>query len=275
MIRREKSGDRSQSAIGVRSVERALRLLEQLSAGDGANLSQLARETELSISTCHRLLTTLQSHGFVQFERNGSQWMIGHRTLAVGVAFSRVRDLVGIAHNVMSRLARETGELVNLGTMTDNDIVFLHRIDPRRSAASNPAARSAIPAHCSSIGKAILSTLHDDAVREDMAGRPLLPLTERSITHQRQLLADLRHSRDRGFALDDEENTVGLRCVAAPIFDEFRRPKAAVSIAASAGRLNDEQVAIFGRMVAAAASEITAACGGSAPKGQLARIGTR
>jgi IclR family acetate operon transcriptional repressor len=100
-----------------------------------------------------------------------------------------------------------------------------------------------------------------------MAGRPLLPLTERSITRQRQLLTDLRHSRNRGFALDDEENTVGLRCVAAPIFDEFRRPKAAVSIAASAGRLNNEQVAILGRMVAASASEITAACGGSAPTG--------
>jgi IclR family acetate operon transcriptional repressor len=265
MIRREKRGGRSRSAIGVRSVERALRLLEQLSAGDGANLSQLARETELSISTCHRLLTTLQSHGFVRFERTGAQWLIGHRTLAVGVAFSRARDLVGLAHHVMARLARESGELVNLGTMSDNSIVFLDRINPRCSGVSNPTARPAIPAHCSSIGKAILSTLHDDVVREDMTGRRLLPLTEKSITHQRQLLADLRHSRDRGFALDDEENTVGLRCVAAPIFDEFRRPKAAVSIAASVGRLNDEQIAIFGRMVAAAATEITTACGGSAP----------
>jgi IclR family acetate operon transcriptional repressor len=265
MDQRDRKGDRS--AIGVRSVERALRLLEQISTGDGASLSQLARATGLSVSTCHRLLTTLQSHGFVHFQRQGSQWRIGHRTLAVGVAFSRVRDLVGLAHHVMSRLARESGELVNLGTRSDNSIVFLHRVNLHHTGMSNATARPAIPAHCSSIGKAILSTMDEDSVREEMAGLALVPLTEKSITHRKRLLADLRHCRDRGFAFDDEENTVGLRCVAAPIFDEFRRPNAAVSIAAPVGRLNDEQVAIFGRMVAVAASEITAACGGSLPEG--------
>jgi IclR family transcriptional regulator, acetate operon repressor len=264
MNRSDKEGDRS--ATGVRSVERALRLLEQISMSDGANLSQLALETGLSISTCHRLLTTLQSHGFVQFQRQGSQWRIGHRTLAVGVAFSRARDLVGLAHHVMSRLARESGELVNLGTMSNSSIVFLHRVNLHSTGTSNATARPAIPAHCSSIGKAILSTMHNDDVREEMAGLALVPLTEKSITHRKRLFADLRNCRDRGFAFDDEENTVGLRCVAAPIFDEFRQPKAALSIAAPVGRLNDEQVAIFGRMVAAAAGEITIACGGSAPK---------
>jgi IclR family transcriptional regulator, acetate operon repressor len=265
MVESSKKCDGADLGSGVRSVERALRLLEQLSASGGANLSELARDTRLSLSTCHRLLTTLQERGFVQYERKCSQWMIGHQTLAVGAAFAKARDLVSLARHIMGRAARDSREIVNLGAMSGREIMFLHRIDPHapRTAGGFPAG--SIPAHCSSIGKAILAGLHEHDVRDLIGIRPLASCTEKSITRPRQLLVDLRHCGKRGFAIDNEENTIGLRCVAAPIFDEFRRPIAAVSIAAAAKRLNSEQIAVFGDIVAAAARDITRACGGSAP----------
>jgi IclR family acetate operon transcriptional repressor len=250
---------------GVRSVERALLLLEHLSATGGVNLSQLARDTRLSVSTCHRLLTTLQGHGFVRYDRASWQWLVGHRALAVGASFAHARDLVGLARPIMVRAARESGQIVNLGVTSGGDVAFLHRIDPGAPKAPCGPVVSSIPVHCSSIGKAILAGLAEYEVRDLIETQGLASRTAKSITRAAQLFADLKHCEKRGFAIDDEENTVGLRCVAASIFDEFSRPAAAVSIAASAQRLNAEQIAAFGRIVRAAADDITRAYGGAVP----------
>jgi IclR family transcriptional regulator, acetate operon repressor len=249
----------------VRSVERALLLLEHLSATGGINLSQLARDTQLSVSTCHRLLTTLQGRGFVRYDRTSWQWLVGPRALAVGAAFADARDLVGLARPIMVRAARESGQVVNLGVTSGGDIAFLHRIDPGAPRTPCGPIVASIPVHCSSIGKAILAGLHEREVRDLIVTRGLASRTAKSITQAKQLFADLRHCEKRGFAIDDEENTVGLRCVAAPIFDEFCRPAAAVSIAAAADRLDSEHIAAFGRIVRAAADDITRAYGGSVP----------
>jgi IclR family transcriptional regulator, acetate operon repressor len=263
-------GELSKSGRGadlgaVRSVERALLLLEHLSATGGVNLSQLARDTRLSVSTCHRLLTTLQGCGFVRYDRASWQWLVGPRALAVGATFAHARDLVGLARPIMIRAARESGQIVNLGVASGADVAFLHRIDPNATKAPGGPVVSSIPVHCSSIGKAILAGLQEREVRDLIEAQGLPSRTEKSITRAKQLFADLRHSEKRGFAIDDEENTIGLRCVAAPIFDEFCRPAAAVSIAASVNRLDGEQIAAFGRIVRSAADDITRAYGGAVP----------
>lgn len=255
----------SADAGAVRSVERALLLLEHLSATGGINLSQLARDTRLSVSTCHRLLTTLQARGFVRYDRTSWQWLVGHRALAVGATFAEARDLVGVARPIMVRAARESGQMVNLGVTSAAGVAFLHRVDPRTPSMSGAPVVSSIPLHCSSIGKAILARLQEHEVRDLIEADGLAPRTAKSITRAKQLFADLKHCERRGYAIDDEENTVGLRCVAATIFDEFCRPAAAVSIAAAAERLDGERIDTFGRIVRAAANDITRAYGGSVP----------
>jgi IclR family transcriptional regulator, acetate operon repressor len=254
-----------ENAGNVRAVVRALRLLECLAAARRSKLTALAQEMGLSVSTCHRLLTTLQAQGFVRFEKKSACWEVGHRALAVGANFANARDLVALAHPFMLRAAGETRAIVNLGATAGADCIFLHRVDPAIQAGASVAGVGAIPAHCSSIGKAILASFHESEVRELIRGEGLSSRTEKSITNRRQLLADLRTSERRGFALDDQENTVGLRCVAAPIYNEFRRPVAAISLAAPASSLSDDQIPVFGQVVAAAAREITVAYGGAPP----------
>jgi IclR family acetate operon transcriptional repressor len=217
------------------------------------------------VSTCHRLLTTLQGRGFVRYDRTSWQWLVGYRALAVGATFAEARDLVNLARPIMVRAARESGQMVNLGVTSGAAVAFLHRVDPRAPNTPSHLVMSSIPVHCSSIGKAILAGLQQREVRELIETEGLPPRTAKSITHVKQLFADLKHCEKRGFAIDDEENTVGLRCVAAPIFDEFFRPAAAVSIAASAERLDGERIVTFGRIVRAAANDITRAYGGAVP----------
>ena len=266
MIQPDKKLHNADFSSGVRSVERALELLEQLSASGGATLSQLARDTRLPVSTCHRLLTTLQGRGFVHYDHSSWRWVIGARALAVGATFANARDIVGLARRIMRRVARESGEIVNLGAASGDEILFLNRIDPHAPTMARSSSATFIPVHCSSIGKAILAGLHEREVQDIIGKAPLSSRTEKSITRRKHLLADLRVCGQRGFAVDDEENTPGLRCVAAPIFDEFCRPIAAISIAASTERLCGEHIGAFGRLVIAASRDITAACGGVAPQ---------
>jgi IclR family acetate operon transcriptional repressor len=251
----------------VRAVERALALLEAM--GDearGIGLSDLARKVGVPISTVHRLLVTLQGRGFVRYDQRAGVWGIGRTALAVGANFAETRNLMASAKPIIERIGGESRELINLGVLEDRRVIFLSRYDPGDRRVSPPRTSQAIPAHCSSIGKAIMASLPDRELHALVGSRKLPAVTAKSIVEPPTLLSACRTIRQAGFAIDDEENTIGLRCVAAPIFDEYGRPVAALSIAASAQRLKNEQLAAFGGMLASAAQRITDACGGLMPR---------
>jgi len=248
----------------VRAVERALFVLEALSRRpDGTTASELARATRLSVSTTHRLLVTLQGRGFASFERGTAHWRVGRAALFVGSAFLEEGDPTAFALPVIRDLGLAGGETVNLGRIENGRLVFLARFEPRAGRCSAPGV-SDLPAHCSSIGKAILGSSREPQLPA-LPG-PLPSLTPNSIRSPSELLRQLCVVQKTGFAVDDEENTLGLRCVAAPIFDERHRPIAAISVAAPAERLPKYEVASRGTMVAAAARRITQAMGGAQPQ---------
>jgi IclR family acetate operon transcriptional repressor len=249
----------------VRAVERSLRVLEALSRRpDGAAASDLARTLGLPVSTTHRLLVTLQGRGFATCSRGTALWRIGRMAFFVGSAFSPDGDLTPYALPVIRELGRASGETINLGRIEGGKVVFLARFDPRAGQCSSPPP-SNVPAHCSSIGKAILGSSEDAAVLPPLAG-PLPRLTPNSIRAPSELFRQLGVARTAGFAVDDEENTVGLRCVAAPIFDERGRPVAAISVAAPVTRLSRDELPTKGMIVARAARRITSVLGGAEPK---------
>ncbi len=248
----------------VRAVERALLVLEALShRPDGATASELARATRLSVSTAHRLLVTLQGGGFAVFERSTFRWRVGRAAFFTGSAFADDRGPTAFALPVIRELGLAGGETVNLGRIENGRLVFLARFEPRAGRCSAPGV-SDLPAHCSSIGKAILGSAKEPQLL--VLTDPLPALTPKSIRSPSELVRQLGLAHAAGFAVDDEENTIGLRCVAAPIFDERRRPVAAISVAAPAERFPKHEVAIRGMMVAAAARRITYAIGGAEPK---------
>ncbi len=250
--------DRATRTGLVRSVDRALGLLEHLAAQTrGMTLGDLAAAAELSTSTAHRLLTTLQDRGFVRFERLTGHWLVGRTALAVGANYAGSRELVALARPILRRFSATCGETLNLGVIDDGKVVFLQRVDPRTRQSFVPTVAPAIPAHCSSIGKALLAALPAREIGHALAPEKLVQVTPNTVVSERALRRELEAARRAGFALDDEENTIGLRCVAAPVFDEYGRAVAAVSMAAPADRLNNEHIASAGAMIAAAARELS------------------
>ena len=258
----------------VQSLLRAIALLEILAEDDdGYRLVDLAARAGLSTSTTHRLLTTLEQKQFVQFSRDDSLWFIGVRCFSIGSAFARRRQFATLALPIMRRLRDLTGETVNLGMLDQADVVFLTQVESRElmRAITRPGGRSPLP--CTAMGQALLATMSEDDVGEILRRQGLPRRTPNSIVRNTQLQSALATARGRGYAVDDEENAVGLRCVAAVIHDEFRSACAAISIAGPTVRVTPRRVPELGALAIEAAAEITRATGGLIPDARLARTG--
>lgn len=250
----------------VQSLARALTILEVLGEDDdGYRLSDLAERVGLPASTTHRLLTTLEQKRFVQFDREGGLWHIGVQCFSVGSVFLRRRNLVAQSLPVMRRLRDDVGETANLGVVDQGEVVFLTQVESRQMmrAITRPGGRA--PMHCSGVGKALLAALPEAEVAEILRTRGLVRLTPKSIARPAQLHDALAKIRKARFAVDDEEHAVGLRCVAAAVYDEHATPIAAISISGPTARIPDRQIAEYGRVVRAAAADVTAALGGREP----------
>lgn len=260
----------------VQSLTRALGLLETLARShDGLTLTELAQTVGLAPSTAHRLLTTLQQARFVRFDPLSSVWQVGVQAFVVGNAFARTRDVVMMARPPMRRLMEESGETVNLYMADEGEAVCMGQVECRQlmRAIARPGGR--VKMHVSAAGKAILAWLPEREVGRVLERHGLPKATERTLVTPKALKADLELVRQRGFAVDDEEHAVGLRCVAAPILDEHGLPLAGLSVSGPTARIADHRVALLGAMVAEAARAVTAEVGGmSAAQAQL-RGGTR
>jgi len=251
---------------GVQSVARALSLLRLLAQEDGGSrLSDLARAAGLPVSTAHRLLTTLEQQGFAQFEPASSLWHVGRDAFTVGLAYGRRLSFVAPALPLLRRLRDATRETANLGFLDDDQLVTVSQVESReiRRALSPPGRR--VPVFCSAMGKAILATWRDDEVLAlaDRAGLP--PLTSKSLRSREAALAEIARTRARGWALDDEEFNLGMRCLAAVVWSPQGEAACAISISGAAARLTEDRLEPLGALVVQAAQELTAVLGGVAP----------
>ncbi len=256
---------RAQAAKGdtVQSLTRALTLLNALAASDrGLSLSQAAQTAGLAISTAHRLLSTLQQQGFVHFDADKSVWSIGVQSFIVGSAFLRVRELNAIARPVMRELMEITGETVNLAVEDRGEAIYVAQIESPMTmrAIARPGGRAAM--HASGVGKALLAAMCDKLVDSILKRHGMPKLTEKTLTRPDELKRQLNEIRARGFAVDDEENAIGLRCIAAAILDETQSPVGAISLSGPAVRIRRDLIDEFGASVRETADKITKALGG-------------
>lgn len=253
------------SDTSVQSLTRALQLLELLADDDeGYRLVDITARSGLSNSTAHRLLTTLEQRQFVHYARDTNLWYIGVRCFSVGSAFARRRRITPAAMPVMRRLRDRTGESVNLGLADLGDIVFVTQVESREQmrAIGKPGFRA--PLHATAMGKSILAAMAEDDVLQYLRTYGLPRLTHNTIARASRLHESLGEVRRAGFAIDDEQNALGLRCVAAAIRDEHAQPFGAISVVGPTQRIKTTEFESLGAIVRAAADEVTAAYGGRA-----------
>ncbi|NIZ10368.1 IclR family transcriptional regulator [Pseudooceanicola sp. HF7] len=250
----------------VQSVDRALRLLELVAAeADGLRLSEVARRAGLAPSTTHRLLTTLEQRGFLQCDAATGTWHVGRKAHAVGAAYVLSRNLVAPAVPFLRRLRDATRETANLGVIEDGEVITISQAESREimRAISPPGGR--VPVLCSGMGKAILATRSDEDVDRMIRRHGFRAATAHSLTRPEAVQAEMARIRQQGWALDDEEYVIGLRCVAAVVWGPEGEPACAISVSGLAARMTPEKVLRCAEVVTRIATELTQAMGGKAP----------
>jgi IclR family acetate operon transcriptional repressor len=251
---------------GVQSLTRGLTLLEKLAESEGGiTLTEISNRVNLPPSTAHRLLNTLADMGFVTQAKDSGLWYVGLKTYRVGCAFVSNRDFVGESHAYLRKLMEASGETSNLSILDGTYACFIAQVQCHEVMRMLVRLGSRIPAHASGSGKAMLSALPEDELAIVLRNSNLVQLTSKTITDPDKLRAQFAAIRARGYSYDDEENAMGLRCVAAPIYDEFAEPIGAISLAGPIARLTDERILKLGPLVAHTGREITEKLGGVVP----------
>lgn len=217
---------------GVKSLTRALLILIALAESyEGLTLTALSKRLGLPPSTAHRLLTTLQRQRFVRFDSASMSWRIGVQAFSVGSAFAQSSDVVALAKPYMRRLMEQTGETVNLYVLNGESAICMAQVQCPQMIRAISRPGGALSMHRSAAGKAILSLMPKDQIVNMIMKRGMPRSTRNTIVSMKKLETELARTRERGFAIDDEEFVPGLRCIAAPILDERSIAHAALSVA--------------------------------------------
>lgn len=262
---RPKSQFRESSAGTLQSLDRALGVLVAVSRAGRATLTDLSLSLGVPTATTHRILTTLQKHGFVTFSDERQDWSIGIEAYRTGSAFMNRTSLNEVSRPVMRRLMEKTGETANLAIPDGAEVVFVEQVETLNPIRAFFARGTRTSMHASGTGKAILSSLPEEQVRELLMVSGLTPFTERTLINPGDLFADLQTTRERGYSFDQEERHSGMSCIGSVIYDEHNEACGGVSISGPSTRFDPLRVPELGATVAEAAAEITEKIGGQVP----------
>lgn len=243
------------------SIHRALRVLEVLvaSAPDEA-LGRLAKKAELSSPTTYRILQALVADGYAM-ALEGGRYRPGPKILALAGQVMTSMDYSVAARTALLKLQEFTPETVHFGVLSGSHAQYADKIEGRRPYRLASVLGMTLALHSTSIGKVILAFLGEEHARRLLDAEELVAHTPRTITNIDQLMQELQSVRKQGFSIDDEEDREGIRCLAAPVYDQVGAVMGGVSVSAPAVHLSFSQAIALAPRVIDAANDVSRALG--------------
>lgn len=239
-------------------------VFEFLSEGQGKALSTLATDLGQSPATIYRILVTLEGRGLVEFDQADQVWHVGPRAFVIGARFLKRTSLVERARPIMRQLMEQTGETANLGIEQKGQVLFVSQVETHATIRAFFAPGTLSRMHASGIGKALMAQMDTVRLGNLLNEAPMERYTEYTLTDRDALMADLTETRTRGYAIDGEERNIGMRCIAAPVFDIHGEATAGISVSGPTSRVGPDHIADFSTAVVTAAQALSEAIGGSA-----------
>ncbi|MDQ0218155.1 IclR family transcriptional regulator [Peribacillus cavernae] len=231
------------------SLDRALTLLEFISSKRGGTpLAEIVKGVDIPKSTCHRLLETLKTRGYIELEPVTDRYKIGLKSLEIGVSGLSNLEIVDVAAHYLYDISAFTGETAFLAVYNEGEIVYLYKVEGTGSIRTTAQLGSRRPVHCTGVGKAILSNFSLEEVDRILQEKGMEKHTENTITDQHLYHQELSSVRVQGWATDNEEIEVGLTCFAVPIFNYTGRVVAAMSCAGPTHRVKKRKEEIITRL---------------------------
>ncbi|TFC01148.1 IclR family transcriptional regulator [Cryobacterium adonitolivorans] len=223
----------------VKSADRTLEVLEHLAAKGSSSLVEMSRTLDIPKSSLHSILRTLEHRGWAESDPTRSTYQLGINALLIGASYVDQDLIVTRTSESLDSLAAATGETIHLGRLEGTDVVYLAKRESRHPLRMFSAIGRRLPAHATGLGKALLAELDDERVLARLVD-PLPAITERTITTKAELVARLATVRASGYAIDDEEACIGMRCFAVSL-PFANPPKDAISCSVPFARLDEDR----------------------------------
>lgn len=248
---------------GVQSVERTFSIVEALSQyPKGASLSELSAATSLNKTTVHRLLNSLITLGYASKDNTTGKYLLTFKMFEVGGRIVRKHDILSQARPYLEKLSNIAGEAVHLVVREGHEIVYVFKEDSGDNTvrmSSRVGLRS--PMYCTAVGKAIMAELPEAEVEEIWNSSVIEKHTNKTITTLTELKKQLSEIRTKGYAVDDEENEIGVRCVGASLCDPSGKVCGAFSVSVPVSRMDNKRLKAIADLVLQIKKEITLVTG--------------
>lgn len=253
---------RPDSLYRVQVLDRAAGILQALADAPSALApGEIAQRLSLHKSTIHRLLAALEQLGYIRKHPADGRFSLGLKLFEFGSRAVATLNLHSYGQPLLDALVAETGETAHLCIMDDGHMVSVLIAESTRTVRTPATVGRRTPMHCTAVGKAMLAHVSDPIRDMVLAEYPRRARTRRTLVTRAAVMAELARVRARGYAVDDEEIEVGLRCIGAPVRNHSGLVIAAVSIAGPAFRLSRKRVPALARVVMTGAARLSADLG--------------
>jgi DNA-binding IclR family transcriptional regulator len=232
--------------------------------------TELVACLDLHKSTLYRLLEAMRSHGLVEQDRETGKYQLGVRLFEFGMLAVDRLEISTSAKPALEKLVEQTGETAHLCIFENPDVVYVAKVESKQTLRMPSHVGRRNPAYCTGVGKAILAELSADELETYLSHNQLRSLTKKTIVTPAELKKQLNEIRLRGYSLDDEEISEGLRCVGAAVRDYTGKAIAAVSIAGPSIRITKSRISDLAASVVEAADSISEQFGYQPRKVQVA-----
>jgi DNA-binding IclR family transcriptional regulator len=255
----------------VPSIERALSMLECLAhSKHGFSISEIGRRLKIPKSSAHLILTTLERRGFLQKNTQTGKYHFGLQLVSLSRSALENLDLREEAQPFLRCLMQESGLTVHMAVLERDEAVIIEKVEAPGLVRLASWIGRRLDVNCTGVGKVLLAFLPEDELTHLLRTKAFARHNSRTVISKSALRRELTLVKQSGYALDDEEDEPGLRCIGAPVFDENQKAVAAISVAGTASQITIDRVPILARMVTRAAGGISSRLGYTAQEKSIA-----
>lgn len=241
----------------VQSVEKALLIIKLLAnKGRDMKLTEISEELDINKSTLHGLIRTLKYHGFIDQDPKTQKYGLGLYLIELGDITEKSLDIIQITSPIIEEVSNALQETVHIAKLDNFEVVYVDKKESNQSMRIYTSIGSRNPAYSTGVGKSMLAYLDENTLNTLIPDK-MVSFTPNTITNKKEFIDSLKAIRKDGFALDNEEYSIGLKCVAAPIFNHEGNAVYSISVSGPTVRMNEEKVKISIDLIKAAASEIS------------------
>jgi DNA-binding IclR family transcriptional regulator len=225
----------------IRSFAKGMKVLELLSDNEALTVTQVAKLMNINRASSHRFLSTLKELGYANKD-DSARYFLTSKLIELGMKVLDRFEIRKIARPFLQELSAKFNETINLGYFNGKEILTIDKIDSTEILRMDAGIGGGEPAYCTSLGKAILAFLPDKQLDEYLQAIELTPFTPNTVVSKDKLTQELMQIKENGYSIDDEELSVGLRCVGAPLFNHSGQALYAMSISGPSIRMGSKRI---------------------------------